>query len=134
MISRVLLVFLALFAAAMHAAPAQNKVGVITGMVVDSSGAPVEAAVVDLKAGWSGALLRQTVTGSDGHYELTSIPAGSDYSVSVRRPGFVTMGYPGITVKGSDRLRLDFRLRRTRALLDTVAITGRRPSGWRLQH
>src|SRR5262245_20561867 len=73
-------------AAVFNAAVLMQSAGVITGVVLDSSGAAVPDAAVRLEI--SGRAIDQFRTGSDGRFAFTAPPAGP-FSVVVTASGFV---------------------------------------------
>jgi hypothetical protein len=60
--------------------------GAVTGLVADSTGAPIAAATVTFA---SGQITRTLVTGADGRFQLGLLNAGS-WNVSVTKAGFIT--------------------------------------------
>ena len=81
-------IFLTLAAAHLSA---QSLAGLaaISGTVRDPSGAPIPEAVVTVSNKSIG-LERKIVTNSDGIFFASSLPSGTDYGVSVKKPGFAT--------------------------------------------
>ena len=82
--------------------------GSIKGVVRDSSGAVVPGARVSL-ASPNGA--RTTTTDSIGVYTFENLTAGSGYSVSVNKPGFVTAQAKNLIVGVNHQTTQDFTLR-----------------------
>ena len=68
----------------------------ITGTVLDPGGSPVQQAAVAVKNEVSGAV-RSTTTGTDGHFAVTNLPAGT-YAVDVAAQGFATDSRTGLRV------------------------------------
>ena len=67
---------------------AQAETGQITGTVLDSSGAAIPKATVEIKNVATGAT-RTTTTTQDGDYTVSNLPPG-DYEVSVSATGFTS--------------------------------------------
>ncbi len=90
------------------AAQAQNVYGVITGRVLDPSGAVVPgAAVVAVNTGTAA---RFPVTSSaDGLFTLPALPVGV-YDVTVEAPGFQNYTMRGIRLQVNETIRVDANL------------------------
>src|SRR5215472_13285762 len=78
------------------------------GTVRDRSGLGVPAATAELREDQTGARY-QTITGPDGEYHFTALPAGA-YTLTVRKPGFRPLVRSGITLAISSRSTLDLNL------------------------
>ncbi len=116
---RLLLIGLAVAAAAPgHSAHAQSLVGVVTGRVTESGGAPVSGATVVISGTQSG-----TVTRSDGVYRIALRPGR--YEIQARLVGF-GVRRDSITVVAGGTLTRDFTLERGATNLGAVAIIGSR--------
>jgi hypothetical protein len=79
-------------------------VGVVLGVVKDSTGAVIsgaEVTVTNLETG----LLKTGLTDAAGNFELLNLPIGS-YSVSVSMTGFKTLRVESAELKVSERKRL----------------------------
>ncbi|MBM3788326.1 MAG: carboxypeptidase regulatory-like domain-containing protein, partial [Acidobacteria bacterium] len=114
---------LALFASALWL-PAQQDMGLITGIVTDSSGAAVPGArvtVVNPATNES----RTVQTAEAGAYTVGPLRIGT-YDVSVEQPGFKKAAWTGITVSAQDRVRADFKLE-IGQLSETVSVTAEAP-------
>src|SRR5215471_12067076 len=106
-------------AVAQRGGAAPNRaVGVVDGVVTDTSLAPVADAIITVV----GQELR-VVTGANGRFRIVSVPAG-DYALLVRRIGFEPTT-ARITVAERDTLRLSFSLQPATTTLDTVAVAAR---------
>ena len=90
---------------------------VVTGMVLDPTGAPVAVAVVSAApdAGGEGASVK---TGADGRFVLKLDPGG--YTVKVSAPGFAE-GSHRIVAAGQGSTSLDFALSLSK-LRETVSV------------
>ncbi len=75
---------------------AQTNEGILTGTVIDQSGAAIEGAQVTGKAEATGTTLT-TVTGPGGGFRFPSIPIGL-YDVTVKQPGFSSVTQSGVNV------------------------------------
>ncbi len=101
------LIFAALLFA-LHPLVAQQDTGLITGEVLDESGAPVANASVEAKNAGTGIVSRVT-TGHEGSYTTQPLRIGS-YSVTVEAKGFKRAIREGLTLNVQDRLRVSFTL------------------------
>src|SRR2546428_647856 len=88
---------------------AQEVTGNISGTVVDSSGAAVTNAAVNITATAQGMVLRALQTNEIGIYSATLLPVGT-YSVTVEAPGFKRARLEGIALSANDKYRADFKL------------------------
>jgi Carboxypeptidase regulatory-like domain len=87
---------------------AQKVTAAITGKVTDTSGAAIAGAKVtatDLERGTA----LQTVTNSDGDYNLPQVPVGI-YTVKVENAGFQAAQQSNLTLVLNQVARLDFQL------------------------
>jgi hypothetical protein len=87
----------------------QQTLGVITGVITDSSGAVVPGAVVTFINNGTG-FTRQTTSGSAGTYAFQDLPV-SVYTVSVAREGFAPQTYPTIQVQADRSVSLNVQLK-----------------------
>jgi len=71
---------------ALNPSPAQQDTGVITGAILDASGAPIANAVVEAKNAGTGIVLRVKAS-AEGSYTTPPLRIGT-YSVTVEAPGF----------------------------------------------
>lgn len=98
--------------------------GVISGDVVDASGAAVPNAKVSITAA-SIALVRQANTDGAGYFIVPSLPA-SNYDVRVEMNGFKTLVRNGVRLDSDEQLRLKFTLE-VGQLSDQVEVTAEAP-------
>lgn len=75
-----------------------TEMGILTGKISDSSGAPVANATVTVTSAETGQT-RGATTGIDGSYRLDGLPLGS-YRLKVEAAGFRTVEIPTTTVAG----------------------------------
>ena len=92
----------------LHPLLAQQDTGVITGDVLDPSGAPIGNASVAVKNSETGIVLRVS-TGVEGSYTTPPLHIGT-YSVTVEAKGFKRAIRDGLMLNVQDRLRLSFTL------------------------
>jgi len=107
------------FGAVARAQTAGPAIGVIDGMVTDSSLVPIEGASVNI--------LQTAVrveTGTSGHFRVVKMPAGQ-YLVIVRCVGFRPVSGV-IQVSANDTVRLAYTLERAAVGLDTIKVTEQR--------
>jgi Ca-activated chloride channel family protein len=86
---------------------AQTAVGTVTGVVEDSSGAPVRGALVRIAA--SGSSPYSTVTDAQGTFSFRRVPVG-DYGVTAMLAGFTTFS-ASVKVTAGKPVRLEVVLR-----------------------
>jgi hypothetical protein len=84
--------------------------GAINGLVVDTSGAAVDGAEVQVIDRRTEALARKVPTSVDGTFIVTLLPPGN-YSVVVNKSGFAEAKSEGIDVHVSDTVRLTITLK-----------------------
>jgi len=85
---------------------------IISGRVLDSSSAPVNAAEITLTDGSS---LRSVFTESDGSYQFSHLPQGGDFTVSAAKPHFtMTPASQSVTNLNSNQI-LNFTATATNA-------------------
>jgi hypothetical protein len=96
----------------------------IVGTVTDSSGAPINGAVVTARDTERGTVWNST-TSSAGEYNLTRLPVGT-YEVKVVAPGFETVIHPPFVLVLNQTARVDVALRVGKAT-ETVEVTGETP-------
>jgi outer membrane receptor protein involved in Fe transport len=100
-------------------AVAQSDRGIITGTVLDSSGASVLAAISIRNAATG--VEYSTVATSTGNYTVPSLPAGR-YNLTASAPGFSHYVQEGITVQVAQTARVDVVLK-LGAVTDSVTVT-----------
>jgi hypothetical protein len=103
---------------------AQSPNGTISGMVFDSSGAPIAGAEI-LIANDATDLQYSAKTNSEGIYVVPNLPPGM-YRVQVSRIGFKTLIKPDVTLNVQDALALNFTLH-VGAVSEIVTVTGGAP-------
>jgi len=117
---------MALMTAGVSRAAAQGvTTGAISGVVTDASGAPVEAAQVQVTNRSTGATVGG-VTRQNGFYTIVGLEVGGPYSVMVRRIGFTPDQRDNLRVTLGQTTRADFSLTAQAAQLSTVRVTGMR--------
>src|SRR5215471_5216873 len=83
----------------------QEKVGSLTGAVMDATGAVLPGVMVSATNKTTNRTT-SAVTGDDGTYSVKSIEPGG-YSVKFELSGFTTVNYPDINVQVGQTLKLD---------------------------
>lgn len=78
--------------------------GEITGVVVDENGNPVAGASVYVCDAATGAMVKETATGSDGSFAV-QVSAGT-YCLRVEKPGYTTASIASITVGTAERVNV----------------------------
>jgi hypothetical protein len=92
----------------------------ISGVVVDTSGALVTAASVELKSTATG--IRHTTATSDrGLYEVTALPVGT-YTITITKPGFKPTVVDEVAVRYGETRTIDARLE-VGGTAETVEVT-----------
>jgi len=103
---------------------AQQDMGVITGLVTDSTGASVPGAkVVAVNRDTNES--RSAETGETGTYTIGPLRVGT-YDITVEKAGFKKAVWKGIELHAQDRVRADFRLDLGQ-VAETVTITAEAP-------
>jgi vitamin B12 transporter len=87
---------------------ALNNASVVTGIVVDPTGAIVRGATVDVIA--HNEKLSTVSTDQQGQYTV-SVPAAGSYEIRVSAPGFKTATADNLAVRGSEEGIRNFTLR-----------------------
>ena len=120
------LVFLALIGIVGIRTPAfgQEVTAGIVGTVTDSSGAPVNGAVVTARDTERGTVWN-TTTSNAGEYNIPRLPVGT-YEVKVVAPGFETVIHPPFVLVLNQTARVDVAVRVGKAT-ETVEVTGEAP-------
>ncbi len=114
------LAFLAVPAVSLHAQGVTT--GALTGTITDATGAPVEAAQVQVRNATTGYNIG-TTSRSSGIYNIQGIEPNQNYRITVRRIGYAPITRDGITISLGQARREDFRLTREVATLGEVSIT-----------
>lgn len=89
--------------------PAQSTKAELYGVVDDSSGLPVTAAIVELTNTGTNHVWSMS-TRNDGSYQFLALPAGL-YHLSVRKPQFAPLQRAGIVLRVGDRLEIPLSLK-----------------------
>jgi hypothetical protein len=93
---------------ALHPLPGQQDTGLITGQVLDESGAPIANASVEVKNIGTG-IVSKVLTGQEGSYTTPPLRIGT-YSVAVEAKGFKRTIRENLILSVQDRLRVSFTL------------------------
>src|SRR3954464_14061629 len=104
---------------------AQTSTGELDVRVLDSSGAVVPAAKVELTTGETQSVARVLTTNGDGVAAATFLPPGT-YSVSVSAAGFQKLAQTGIAVRVGETVSLPITVTPGQTT-DTVTVTGEPP-------
>ena len=99
---------------------AQGTEATLTGVVHDSSGAPVEATVTLRNAATGVLLSRRTTT--TGRYTFAQLPLGGPYLVEARAPGYTPARQAGLVLAIGDRVVAELSVRRAVTQLDAVDV------------
>jgi trimeric autotransporter adhesin len=102
------LLALVLAAGSILPAPAQIRSGSVVGTVIDSSGAAVVNATVEISLPATGASYK-SVTNDSGQYTLPYLQLGT-YTLTVRKTGFKTAEITGIQVATGETIRVPVSL------------------------
>ncbi len=119
-------VILALVLLAVLPLAAQNVTGEIDGRVVDSSGAVIVGAEIQLLNADTKQVVRTVKTAAQGEYSAPLLPVGN-YSITVKANGFGSQSRTGMGVGVGDVLKQDFTLTPASAsseLTVTAAVEG----------
>lgn len=103
---------------------AQSSRGTLTGTIMDSAGAVVPGATIEIKNTETGAQY-QTVSTQTGNYTLAELPAGV-YQLSTSVTGFKRFIRTGLTVLPAQVLRIDIALE-VGAITETVTVNADAP-------
>ncbi|HEX6547041.1 MAG TPA: TonB-dependent receptor, partial [Bryobacteraceae bacterium] len=104
----------------------QGLTGQISGLLTDSSGAPVAGANLTI-VNSSTQQTRTTVTDSSGHYVFPELLPGT-YSLTADVKGFQKYQQPSITVSATERVSLPPIVLQTGTVNETVVVTGQPPA------
>ena len=116
---RILLIIIILF---LSGEIYSQTTGVVFGIVADSTGTPVVAAVLKLKGTYFGA-----VSDIDGTYRIEKVPEGT-YSFQVDAEGFRTVEYTNFIVKEGENKEFNVTLKSTSFTVDQeIEVIGERP-------
>jgi hypothetical protein len=114
--------FVALLTAS--AATAQSETATISGQVVDSQGATVRGAEIQLKSVERGTATT-AATNESGIYVFASVMPGQ-YELTVRMTGFKQVDFPGLIVNVQDHIEQNFRLQ-VGSVSESVTVEGTLP-------
>lgn len=114
------LAVLAVHTTVMHAQGVTT--GSLVGTITDNTGAPVEAAQVQVRNASTGYNIG-AVTRSTGSYIIQGIEPNQNYRITVRRIGYAPTTRDGVTISLGQARREDFKLVREVATLGEVSIT-----------
>ena len=89
-------------------AAAQVDRATLTGTVTDSTGALIQGAKVEAVSAGT-ALRRETVTGTNGTYQMPGLPIGS-YTVTILKEGFGAVHYKDVELSVGQSRTLDARM------------------------
>ncbi len=103
---------------------AQTVTGTLSGRVVDSTGAVIPGAKLQIKGEQTG-LVRDTVSNDEGYYTFTFVPLGA-YQVTASSPGFKTVLKKGVEVTLDNTTNSDFKLEPA-TTTEVVTVTGEAP-------
>ena len=103
-------------------APAQITTGMITGRVVDSTGASVPGASVTLLSEARGIKSAPVTTNSTGDYVFANVTADT-YTVEVTAPAFKTLRRTGIVVSGADRVGVPALTLEVGGTVETITVS-----------
>ena len=103
----------------------QTATGEISGIVLDSSGAVIPGATLQLTATEAGELVRSVESSEAGRFSLSFLRPAV-YSIEVQSPGFKTLVRSGITVRVDDVVNLDLTLE-PGVITESVTITEEAP-------
>jgi len=117
-------VSLALAFGAAQRVKAQEVTATVTGTVVDSSGAALPGAVVNVKSVERGVVYSAT-TNDVGLYRVPQLPIGN-YEVRVEKTGFSSVAYPAFTLSLNQVARIDVEMK-VGQVTETVVVSGAAP-------
>src|SRR5215471_14521766 len=92
----------------LHRLPAQQDTGLITGQVLDESGAPIANAAVEVRNTGTG-IVSKVLTSHDGSYTTQPLRIGT-YSITVEAKGFKRAIRDNLILNVQDRLPVPFTL------------------------
>jgi len=103
---------------------ASQEVATFSGVVADSSGAPISGALVTLSG--DGITTNQATTDARGRYRFPAIPPHRTCSVTAEATGFRSVGYSGMFTEAGRTRMVNFRLKHP-GDRDVVALVTRDP-------
>jgi hypothetical protein len=111
---------------AAHASAQGVTTGSLTGTITDASGAPIEAAQVQVRNPLTGYNVG-TTTRATGLYVIQGIEPNSNYRITVRRIGYTPITRDAVVISLGQTRREDFKLSREAAQLGAVEVTASVP-------
>src|SRR5438093_5304470 len=114
-----------LLLALLVATPALAQTGQINGVITDNTGAVLPGATVKAVEVATG-LSRDTVTGADGRYILTSLRP-TTYDITAELQGFRTAQREGVARQANQYLAVSFTVELSN-IAETVTVTGESPT------
>ncbi len=105
--------------------PAQTTNGLMTGTVVDASGAVLAGAEVDA-TNQGTSQQRATTTDANGFYIIPQLSPGT-YDISVKKQGFATENRANVELQVNQNATLDFKLTIS-STTQTIQVTGAPPA------
>jgi len=107
---------------------AQERIGIISGMVQDGEGKALPAITVSLLKAKDSALVKMAVTGKDGKYEFEKIATG-DYLVSATGVGYEKKLSPGFQLsESSSKIEIEaMQLNQAAKGLGEVTVISKKP-------
>ena len=121
----VLLIIFVAFAEC-RAVPAQSTAAILSGVVVDESGAVVPEVRITLLSSGTG-LQRHAVTGNDGYFSIPLLAAG-DYTLTAELPGFTTVTVNDIALQAGVNSAIQIILK-PKAIAESMDVLGRNSIG-----
>ncbi len=100
---------------------AQRQTASVSGLITDSSDAPVPGARIVVKNLATG-LERRVASNDTGYFAVTALPAGQ-YSLTASREGFSTYGVPEITLQVDQHSTANVQLQ-VGAVTETISVVG----------
>src|SRR5262245_15153055 len=119
------LALLVVCAGALAPLQAQVSTGEIAGTIADASGAAVPKAKVTAVNTQTNAVVRETVTSTEGTYTMTLLPPGT-YTVSAEASGFRRTVQTAIELETNQRIKVDPQLQ-VGQVSETVEVAARAP-------
>jgi hypothetical protein len=104
--------------------PAQEVTATVTGTVLDTTGAAVAGALVNVKSVERGVVYSAT-TNEVGLYRIPQLPVGN-YEVRVEKAGFASVAYPAFTLSLNQVARIDVEMK-VGQVSETVEVSGAAP-------
>ena len=80
--------------------------GAISGIVGNSTGAPISNAQIEIAIPGGGSTVRTVISDASGNFTVPSLPVGA-YDIVVKAPGFATSKYSDVTVRLTEITRFN---------------------------